>query len=80
MNKEERHQLKIKKIQSMKNPVIFMNSNVFESLRQEIESKTNIKISKEPTFNGYRIRIDDNLEGNMIVFADEFDSKLKKKK
>jgi len=67
-----KNQLKIKKIQEMKNPTILMNENDFDIFKKEIESKVyNINIGNDPKYEGIPIKINNIAEsGNVILYDD----------
>ena len=70
--KELYERLKVEKVRAMKNPIILMNTEDFESFKNELESKiVNFKVGDNPTFAGVPIKPTDLiLKGTFTVVDD----------
>lgn len=68
--KELIERLKVEKVRAMKNPIILMNIEDFESFKNELESKiANFKVGDKPTFAGVPIKPTDSiLKGTFTVY------------
>ena len=71
MDEKLRKELRAKKIREMQNHIILMNENDFENFKKEIVSKSTIKVSNNPTYEGVPIKTSQLIErGNVIVYDD----------
>lgn len=77
MDKQLQHQLKIKRVLEMKNPIIIMNDKDLETFTKQVESNvTNFKVGKNPTYQGIPIIAKEHIEKGEIIIYDDFNNQL----
>lgn len=76
MDEAIRHQLKVKKVREMKNPVIAMNDMDLHDLIEEVKSKVQgFEPTTNPTYEGIPIKESKAIErGTIIVYDDIFNN------
>lgn len=71
MDDKIRHQLKINNIGKMKSPIILMNPTDFDNFKKKGASKVqNLKIGKNPTYQGIPVKTHNAVEKGSIVVYD----------